>query len=87
MLLCVVVSFMLSSAVHLLPLLSCRCPELSVVVRQVRELMATLDEDGDGEVDTREFIENMKRAKRERRYAQNRHSLPSHIGKEHGRFR
>ena len=48
--------------------------------------MATLDEDGDGEVDTREFIENMKRAKRERRYAQNRHSLPSHIGKEHGRF-
>ena len=34
--------------------------------------MATLDEDGDGEVDTREFIENMKRAKRERRYAPNR---------------
>ncbi len=48
--------------------------------------MATLDEDGDGEVDTREFIENMKRAKRERRYAQNRDSLPSHIRKEHGRF-
>ena len=42
--------------------------------------MATLDEDGDGEVDTREFIENMKRAKRERRYAQNRDSHSSHIG-------
>ena len=42
--------------------------------------MATLDEDGDGEVDTREFIENMKRAKRERRYAQNRDSL-SHASK------